>query len=114
MGFKTWLNKDIVKLLDLYKDNNLMSFDELKAKYDLPQKHFFKYLQLRSFIRARLKNSVQQPSMSTLEIFSTGNCFSKGRVTQLYNILVENHKDNSESKRQWIVDTIFTRGHLRI
>ena len=41
MGFKAWLSKGIVNLLDLYNDNTLMSFDKLKAKYDVPQKHFF-------------------------------------------------------------------------
>ena len=46
MGFKAWLNKGIIKLQDVYKDNTLMSFNELKAKFDIPQKHFSKYLQL--------------------------------------------------------------------
>ena len=40
MGFKAWLNKGIVKLLDVYENPNLMSFTELKAKFDIPQKHF--------------------------------------------------------------------------
>ena len=68
-----------------------MSFDELKAKYDVPQKHFFKYLQLRSFILTCLKNSVHH-----------SQCL---HWTQLYDIMVENHKENSGSKRQqWIGD----------
>ena len=67
MGFKVWLNKSIVELKDVYKDYTLMSFNELKAKYDIPQNHFFKYLQLRSFILANSNNSVQQPSLSILE-----------------------------------------------
>lgn len=105
LGFKTWLNRGIITLQDLYKDCNLMSFDELKAKFDVPQKHFFKYLQLRSFILAHLKNSVRQPPLSRLESFVTKNCFDKGLVTQLYKLLVDNHTDNSESKRQeWISD----------
>ena len=106
MGFKAWLSKGIVKLLDLYKDNTLLSFDKLKAKYDVQQKHFLKYWHLRSFILKCLKNSVQQPPMSTLEIFSTKTCFSKGLVTQLYNIMVKNHKDNSESKRQQCIQDL--------
>ena len=57
MGFKIWFCKGIVKLQVLYKDNNLMLFDKLKANYDVPQKHIFKYLQLRSFIRARFLKS---------------------------------------------------------
>lgn len=97
-GFKISFNKGIVKLLELYVENNLMFFDKLKVKYDIAQQRFFKYLQLRSFILTSLKNSVHQPFLSTLETFST-------QVTQLYNILVENHEDNSESKRlEWIQD----------
>lgn len=66
-GFKIRLNKGIVKIQDVYEDHNLMSFSELMAKFDLPQKHFFKYLQLRSFNLAQSNNSVQQPSFSILE-----------------------------------------------
>jgi len=77
-----------------------MSFDELKTKYIVPQKHFFKYLQVRSFILANLNNLLQQPPTSTVEILSIKNCNSKGLVTQFYNIMVANHKDNSESKRR--------------
>lgn len=42
MGFKSWLNLGIGKILDLYKDKILISFEEFKLKYDVPQKHFFK------------------------------------------------------------------------
>ena len=71
MGFKAWLSKGIVNLLDLYNDNTLMSFDELKAKYDVPQKHFFKYLQLRSFILKSLKEfSATTPNVHTGDLFS--------------------------------------------
>lgn len=46
VGFKIWFCKGIVTHIVqyLYKDNNLMLFDKLKANYDVPQKHFFKYL----------------------------------------------------------------------
>uniref|UniRef100_A0A669E357 Reverse transcriptase domain-containing protein n=1 Tax=Oreochromis niloticus TaxID=8128 RepID=A0A669E357_ORENI len=54
LGFKEWLNKGVAKLQDLYEEYSLMSFSELRAKFNIPQKHFFKYLQLRSFILAHL------------------------------------------------------------
>lgn len=57
MGFKTWMNKGIAKLQDMYKDYTLMSFDELKAKFDISQKHFFKYLQLKTFYSFKLNSS---------------------------------------------------------
>lgn len=69
MGFKAWLNMGIVKLLDIYEDYNLMTFNGIKAKFDVPQKHFFRYLPFRSFILVHLKNSVQQPPFSILETY---------------------------------------------
>ena len=33
-----------------------MLFDDLKVKFDIQKKHFFKFLQLRSFILTRLKH----------------------------------------------------------
>ena len=105
LGFKAWMNKGIVKLQDVNEDYTLMSFNELKAKFDIPQKHFFKYLQLRSFILAHVNNSVQQPPFSNLETHGTKNCFGKRLVSRFYNMFVETHKDNSDSKRQeWIRD----------
>ncbi len=82
-----------------------MSFNKLKAKFDIPQKHFFKYLQLRSFILAQLKNLVWQPSLSTLETYVTKNCLGKKLVSQFYNMLVDYQNENSDSKRhEWIQD----------
>ena len=53
-GFKMGASKGIAKIADLYNDNLvLMSFEELKSKYGIPAKHFFKYLQLRSFILSK-------------------------------------------------------------
>ena len=34
-----------------YEEGVLMSFDQLKQKYHLPNRDFFSYLQLRNFIR---------------------------------------------------------------
>ncbi len=41
MGFKLWINKGMIRLKDLYEDNILKSFDNLVAKFHIPQKHFF-------------------------------------------------------------------------
>lgn len=72
MGFKMWLNKGIETLQDLYKDNVLMSFEELKSKFDIPYpRHIsLKRLQMRSFLLVLL-NSVQQPPLSKLEALVT-------------------------------------------
>ena len=61
-GFKIWASRGVAKMADLFKDNHtFMSFEELKASYGIPSKHFFKYLQLRSFVLARQCNSLELP-----------------------------------------------------
>ena len=58
-GFKIWAEKGIRQWRDVFdKRENLYSFDELVTKYNLPRTHFFKYLQLRSFIRVKQGNSL--------------------------------------------------------
>lgn len=49
--FKLWITEGLKMIQDLYVSNadNMMSFDELRAKFDLYRKHFFKYLQLRNY-----------------------------------------------------------------
>ncbi len=51
-GFKMWADKGVGQLKDVFgrHSGNLLSFEELVAKYDIPREHFFENLQLRSFI----------------------------------------------------------------
>ncbi len=103
-GFKMWTTKGIYKILDLYKENKLMSFEELENEYGIHWTHFFKYLQLRSFIYAKT-HSVTQPPLSILENLAVSNCIGRGQISLLYSILVKNHKDSTEHQRtQWMND----------
>lgn len=103
-GFKLWATKGICKVMDLYKEGKLVSFEELRNEYDIPQTHFFKYLQLRSFVYART-HSYTQPPLSILENLAVNNCTGKGQISLIYNILVKNHKDSTEHRKtQWVND----------
>lgn len=48
----------------------LMSFEELITRYDIPDKHQFKYLQVRNFIRSSQKNVFVDPPVV---YFGNGN-----------------------------------------
>jgi hypothetical protein len=41
-GFKEWARKGMVNVMDLYNEKGLMSFEELRGRFNIPQKHFFK------------------------------------------------------------------------
>lgn len=47
-----WYQKGIRHLEDCYEDGSLMSFKDLRRKYDLSSKNCFCYLQLSSFLKS--------------------------------------------------------------
>ncbi|KAL7372002.1 hypothetical protein ABVT39_008308 [Epinephelus coioides] len=59
--------KGIRHLEDCYKDGCLMSFEDLRRKYDLSSRIFFCYLQLRSFLKSVLGPEMTLPMLSDLE-----------------------------------------------
>ena len=55
-GFMGWNHKGIKVLSDLYLDGHFMSFEQLCTVYDIPAAHFFKYLQIRDYVRTNVPN----------------------------------------------------------
>ena len=100
-GFKIWAAQGIAKVADLYNENLvLMSFEELKSKYGIPAKHFFKYLQFRSFILSRQSNDLKLPPLSTLEDYTLKFLHSRGQVSLLYELFVSKSKESSQRSLQ--------------
>uniref|UniRef100_A0A671UDU8 Reverse transcriptase domain-containing protein n=1 Tax=Sparus aurata TaxID=8175 RepID=A0A671UDU8_SPAAU len=103
LGFKQWSLKGIRRIIDLYNGDTLMSFNAIKDGFNISQSHFFKYLQLRSFIHSKLNHSSNCPLLTVLERFATQHQQSKGQISTLYNIFSAHAKESSDSKRRlWI------------
>lgn len=95
-GFKAWAKKGLQKIGDVYKQNVLMSFEELVKEFDIPRNHFFKYLQLRSFIRKQQNQSLSIPVPSTLEkLMDSMNCLERGQISKLYKRLIDGCSETS-------------------
>ncbi len=64
--FKLWESKGLTMIQDLYLTNSdiMMSFEELRLKFSLNRKKKFKYLQLRSFVKANQDNNLNRPPQS--------------------------------------------------
>ena len=52
--FLDWREKGLNCIGDLYIEGIFASFVQLKGKYDLPQRDFFRYLQIRSYVRKHI------------------------------------------------------------
>ena len=76
----------------------LMSFEELIARYDIPSKHQFKYLQVRNLIRSSQNQCVSIPPLSILETEMKKDCFGKGIISKLYSLLAEGSSESSLRK----------------
>ena len=98
LGFKIWANKGLNKIADLFNNKILMSFEELKQKYDIQPKHFFKYLQIRSYI-FKLQKSLSLPTLSSIEEIATNQHSKRGLTSCFYAIIMDGSKVSSDSKR---------------
>lgn len=104
MGFKIWQNNGLNKIGDLYSEGVLMSFEQLRHKYGLPKKHFFKYLQIRSVFTSQLK-STEKPPLSTVENIAINHHQNRSLISKFDNILLLSSKEDSLSYlRAWETD----------
>lgn len=74
-----------------------MSFTQLKDEFNLPGKHHFKYLQLRSFIYSSTKTT-SEPSLSTIEHLMVNHLHGRGQISMLYSVLLAVSKENILSR----------------
>ena len=49
--FGVWRERGIKTFLDLYIDGKFASFTDLRTKFNLPNSHFFRYLQVRHYVK---------------------------------------------------------------
>ncbi len=74
-----------------------MSFEDLKEKYNIPQKHFFKFLHIRIFI-SRMYRPLCLPSLSSVEEIAKHKSM-KGLISRFYKLIMDGCKTSSESRR---------------
>ena len=87
-NFRPWSDKGITLLEHCYEEGVLMSFDQLKQKYHLPNRDFFSYLQLRNFIRVTLKGQWNLPKMSPIEQLCHADQPLFKTISRVYNALM--------------------------
>lgn len=97
-GFRLLVEKGLSKISDLFEEGTLMSFEQISTKYKIPRKHFFKYLQIRSFVLSMQNHSLNLPVLSSLEEITTKKCNNKGLISVFYNWLTSGSTESSTTK----------------
>lgn len=83
-SFRVWSNLGIRTTKDLYINNTFCTFEQLVDKFGVPKHHFFRYLQIRSYIRRIDPHFPVLPCQTQFDIFLRPFPALKGALTILY------------------------------
>lgn len=100
--FSVWYQKGICNMRNLYIDGNRASFSQLSAKYNIPASNFFRYLQIRDYLRKHLPNFQNLYKHETLEAINRFDPHKSGAISHFYHILLnQNAIGTSAIKQAW-------------
>lgn len=104
IGLSDWSKLGISTISCLFLENTLKSFQQLSCQYNIPQANFFKYLQLRHFIKPLSDNCKLRLKLTAIEQIVTNN-FSKGIISVIYDALSDTCTSSLDSlKNVWEKD----------
>lgn len=86
--FQEWQRLGIECFRDLFTDISFVSFEQLTEKFSLPKSHFFRYLQIRHFLRCQLPNFPQTPDVNIVDALLSLQPSHKGLISIIYNKLL--------------------------
>ena len=102
--FKIWEGKGLKRFYQMYEDEGVVSFEYIVEKYSIPRDHFFRYLQVRSYLKDKLKIRTLGNLHPILRyvIKSHQRHDYKNSIGQLYQIFQETFAENVDNiKEKW-------------
>uniref|UniRef100_A0A3B3V2X0 Reverse transcriptase zinc-binding domain-containing protein n=1 Tax=Poecilia latipinna TaxID=48699 RepID=A0A3B3V2X0_9TELE len=106
---QTWVRKGIRLVRDLYTNNVFASFDQLSEFYDLHRHSFFKYLQIRHWIKSQsLEIFPDKPEETLLEscLLDPKRITTKGLISCVYRMVLDSSPTYNKysTKSKWESD----------
>lgn len=89
----------------MFIDGQFASFQQVKVKFQIPNSHLFRYLQLRSFVSSSMSHYPSLPPPSLLDSIMELSPYSKGLIGKIYSIInSHNLEPLVKLKRKWEVE----------
>lgn len=98
--FSTWKQKGVCNIKDLYIDGNFATFARLQATYNITASSFFRYLQIRDYVRKYIPNFEILNKHETLEAMNKLDPTTRGAVSFFYQILHNKVQQSTEGLRK--------------
>lgn len=104
-AFLNWQNKGLKTIKDLFVDGYFISFQQMCLDFSIPRTNFFRYLQIRDFVRKQYAQFPALPSQSEADDLLTSFKSFKGIISVLYNSLSSLHNPSlAIVKHRWEQD----------
>lgn len=104
-AFAVWSNLGIKSFNNLYIEGTFASFQQLSSKFKIPNSHFFRYLQIRSFVRDSTPQFPSQPGSHGVDTLLLPPPSSKGVISCMYGRILSLHGSSlSALKSLWELD----------
>lgn len=101
-SFSCWYSKGIREISDLYQEGSFCSFQQISKQFNISGKNFFRYLQIRDFVRKMFSQFPASPSCSPYDYLLENPLDWKGIISTLYSkILTPTYVSLSKIKASW-------------
>lgn len=97
--FAMWRSHGLVSVKDFYVDGVLASFAQLSSKFNLPNTHFFRFLQARDFINKHFPGSPTIPDVTMIDTILEVGPLLRGAISKLYNNFLSKFSESSDRLR---------------
>ena len=87
--FRVWSGSGLGRVKDLFKEGVFMSFDQMVRDFNIPRSHFFRYMQIRAFVKKHFPSFPSLPRDSWVDEWLGRNPLHKGAVSRLYSDIQE-------------------------
>ncbi|XP_027881709.1 uncharacterized protein LOC114149798 [Xiphophorus couchianus] len=98
-SFKNWRLKGLNTLKNLYINKKFASFAMLKSYFSLPDTDFFRYLQVRNYVRTNIPNFISLMEENKLCKILLGSPGSKKLITSFVDVFAERINFTTDSLR---------------
>ncbi len=86
--FQEWQRLGICRFKDLFIDNMFLPFEHLSRNFKIPNSHFFRYLQIRDFLRCQIPNFPVGPDSNIADSLLCLHPSHKGLISVIYSKLL--------------------------
>lgn len=90
IGLSAWLKLGISQISCLFSEGTLKSFQQIVEQYKVPKSNFYKYLQLRHFLKPKIDKEELRTETTEIEDLLLNPICLKGLISRAYDILSSN------------------------